>query len=196
MARSVDSLAGLRAGYSGRRREPIEGCPDGRCHRLRPAHLAYATADDGIGRLRTLLRTEPHYAPVLTGFEAIDRGRRMLEDRTASAAAKSTARELIWAGNVQLLEHEQRALVQPHFDHLSCAFARLVSMGSVTTFEVHGVRREMAYFTSFYLYAFTRGMPNVLRMQAWPRMTQYDARWGWLLTSVVPASAGWRSTPG
>ena len=28
-------------------------------------HLAYVTADDGIERLRALLRAEPHYAPVL-----------------------------------------------------------------------------------------------------------------------------------
>ena len=60
---------------------------------------------------------------------------------------------------VQLLEHEQRALVQPNFDRLSCAFARLVSIGSATSFEVRGVRQEVAYFTSFYLYSLTRGMP-------------------------------------
>src|SRR6476619_7299952 len=90
-------------------------------------HLAYVTADDGIGRLRTLLRAEPHYAPILAGFEAIDQGRRVLEDATAAAAARRTANDLIWAGNLQLLEHEQRAVVQPNFDRLSCAFARLVS---------------------------------------------------------------------
>ena len=35
-------------------------------------HLAYATAEDGIGCLRGLMREERHYAPVLAGFEAID----------------------------------------------------------------------------------------------------------------------------
>ena len=35
-------------------------------------HLAYTTADDGIECLRALLRAERHYAPVLSGFEAID----------------------------------------------------------------------------------------------------------------------------
>ena len=44
-------------------------------------HLAYAAADDGIECLRALLRAEPHYAPVLAGFETIDQGRRVLEDR-------------------------------------------------------------------------------------------------------------------
>ena len=123
-------------------------------------HLAYVTADDGIERLRALLGPERHYAPVLSGFEAIDRGRRVLEDRTASAEARRTADDLIWEGNVQLLEHEQRALVQPNFDRLSCAFARLISIGSATTFEVRGVRQEASYFTSFYLYSLTRGIPQ------------------------------------
>ena len=122
-------------------------------------HLAYVSADDGIERLRTLLRAERHYAPVLSGFEAIDQGRRILADGNASADARRTAENLIWAGNIQLLEHEQRTLVQPNFDGLSCAFARLVSIGSATSFEVHGLRQEDAYFTSFYLYSVTRGDP-------------------------------------
>ena len=123
-------------------------------------HLAYLTADDGIGRLRTLLRTDRHYATILSGFEAIDQGRRVLEDATSSAAARQAADDLIWAGNLQLLEHEQRAVVQPNFDHLSCAFARIVSIGAVTRFEVRGVRHEIAYSTSFYLNSLTSGLPH------------------------------------
>ena len=149
-------------------------------------HLAYVTADDGIRRLRSLLGGRPDYAPVLAGFEAIDRGRRVLEDVAASAPTRRWAEDLIWAGNIQLLEHEQRALVQPHFDHLSCAFARLVSLGAATSFEVRGPRGELAYFTSFYLYSLTRGMPRVLRADSWPRITRYDDRWRWITTSVVP----------
>ena len=149
-------------------------------------HLAYGTAEDGIARLRALLGAQPHYAPVLAGFEAIDQGRRVLEDGTASAAARRTADDLIWEGNVELLEHEQRALVQPNLDRLSCAFARLFSIGSALTFEVRGVRQEASYFTSFYLYSLTRGIPRVLRAQAWPRITRFDDRWRWIVTSIVP----------
>ena len=149
-------------------------------------HLAYVTAEDGIERLRALLRTEHHYAPVLSGFEAIDQGRRVLEGATVSAGARRTAVDLIWAGNLQLLEHEQRELVQPNFDRLSCAFATLVSIGSASSFEVRRVRQELAYFTSFYLYSLTRGIPHALRAQAWPRITRFDDRWRWLVTSVVP----------
>ena len=149
-------------------------------------HLAYATADDGIDRLRGLLRPDVSYAPVLTGFEAIDRARRVLEDGTASVADRQAAEDLIWEGTLQLLEHEQRALVQPCFDHLSCAFARIVSVAATTSFEVRGLRQEVAYFTSFYLHSFTRGVPDAVRARTWPRITRLDDRWRWLVMSVVP----------
>ena len=137
-------------------------------------HLAYASSEDGIECLRTLLRDERHYAPVLAGFEAIDQGRRALDE------------ELIWKGNVQLLEHEQRALVQPNLDGLSCAFARLFSIGSALSFEVRGVRNELSYFTSFYYYALTGDIRQAMRAQAWPRITRFDDRWRWIVTCIVP----------
>jgi Protein of unknown function (DUF2515) len=149
-------------------------------------HLAYLTADHGIEFLRTLLRADSHYAAILSGFEAIDQGRRVLEDATSSAGARQAANDLIWAGNLQLLEHEQRAVVQPNFDRLSCAFARIVSIGAVTRFEVRGARQEIAYSTSFYLNTLTSGLPHVLRAREWPRITRFDDRWRWLETSVVP----------
>ena len=133
-----------------------------------------------------LLRTEHHDPPLLSGFEAIDEGRRVLEDATASPAARRTADDLIWAGNLQLLEHEQRAVVQPNFDRLSCAFARLISIGSATSFNVRGVRRDVVYFTSFYVSSLTRRTPHGVRATAWPRITRFDDRWRWLETSVVP----------
>ena len=149
-------------------------------------HLAYLTATDGMARLRTLMEVEGHYGPVLAGFDAIDRGRRVLEDTTASAEDRRGAVDLIWQGNVELLDHEQRALVQPHFDRLTCAFARLISIGAATSFEVHGLRQEVACFTSFYLYSLTRGFPRSLRARTWPRITRYEDRWPWIVTSVVP----------
>jgi len=149
-------------------------------------HLAYATGEDGIDCIRAQLKDEPHYASVLAGFEAIDQGRRVLEDHGATADDRRMADDLIWKGNVQLLEHEQRALVQPNLDRLSCAFARLFSIGSALTFEVRGVREEASYFTSFYLYALTRGIPQALRAHSWPRITRFEDRWRWIVTSIVP----------
>ena len=103
-----------------------------------------------------------------------------------SLDARARAEDLVWDGNVTLLEHEQRALVQPHFDHLSCAFARLISIGSATSFEVRGLRHEMTYLSTFYGFSLTRGISHSLRAQAWPRITRYDDRWLWLVGSVVP----------
>jgi hypothetical protein len=150
------------------------------------AHLAYDACEDGMDRLRALLAGERHYAAVLAGFEAIERGRLILEDPAASAEHRRTAEDLIWGGNIRLLEHEQRALVQPSFDRLSCGFARLFSLGSALSFEVRGLRHEARYFTSFYLSSLGPGIPEVLRARAWPRMTRYDDRWRWITTSVVP----------
>jgi hypothetical protein len=48
------------------------------------------------------------------------------------------------------------------------------------------VRQEIADFTSFYLYSFTRGIPHALRAGAWPRITRFDYRWRWPVKSVVP----------
>ncbi len=56
------------------------------------AHLAYAAAgDDGIERLRALLRADDHYSAVLAAFESIDRGRRVLETEAASAGERRIA---------------------------------------------------------------------------------------------------------
>lgn len=149
-------------------------------------HLAYSTADNGIERLRALLGEDPHYAPILAAFETIDRGRRVLEEETASPEVRRAADDLIWKGNIEILEHEQLAVVQPNFDRLSCAFARLFSMGSSLNFEVHGMRQQASYFTSFYLYALTRGLPSTMRAHSWPRITRFEDRWRWILSSIVP----------
>ncbi|MET0525487.1 MAG: hypothetical protein ABWZ91_11835 [Nocardioides sp.] len=149
-------------------------------------HLAYLTADDGMARLRGLLQEEEGYASVLAGFGALDRGRRVLADETASPEARRRAVDVIWDGNVGILDHEQRALVQPHFDRLSCLSARIISIGAATSFEVRGLRQEMACFSSFYLFSLTRGVSRSLRAQTWPRITRYDDRWPWIVTSVVP----------
>jgi len=149
-------------------------------------HLVYASTDDGIERLRALLEDDKHYAPILVAFEAIDAGRRVLEDPTASATARRAATDLIWDGNIKLLEHEQRAVVQPKFDALSGTFGTLFSAGASLSFEARGLRQDLRYFSSFYLYSFGRGLPATLRSRAWPRVTRFDDRWRWIVTAVIP----------
>ncbi len=152
-------------------------------------HLVYlASRDDadGLSQLRTLLSPTPHYASVLAAFETIDRGRLLADDESLPLSERLRGEDLVWEGNVNLLDHEQRAVVQPHFDRLSPSFVRLISMGATTAFEVRGIKQEVRYFTSFYLHSFTSGLPRVVRGQAWPRITRLEDRWRWLETDVVP----------
>lgn len=139
-----------------------------------------------MASLRRLLHGDAHYAQVLAAFEAIDRGRRVLEDSMSLQHERAAARDDVWEGNVAILEHEQRALVQPNFDRLSGAFARIASMGSASTFEVRGLRQGLGYFTSFYLYSFTRGLPRAVSARTWPTIIRFEDRWPWLTTNVVP----------
>ena len=149
-------------------------------------HLAYLANRDGMDRLRTLLHGDAHYAQILAAFEAIDRGRRVLDNPMSLEHERAAARDDIWDGNIAILEHEQRALVQPNFDRLSGAFARLASMGSASTFDVRGLREGLGYFTSFYLYSFTRGLPRAASARTWPNIIRFEDRWPWLTTHVVP----------
>ena len=129
--------------------------------------------------------TSPTTRPSCAGFESIDRGRRVLDDESSSVEARLEAEQLIWEGNVQLLEHEQRALVQPHFDTLSCAFARLVSMGSDHDLRRARGRSELASSPRSTSPRSPRGA-HVPRAARWPRITNYDDRWSWIVRSVVP----------
>ena len=63
---------------------------------------------------------------------------------------------------------------------------RRMTWSGAALVEVHGVRQEVAYFTSFYVHSLTRGMPDALRARTWPRITRLDDRWRWLVMSVVP----------
>lgn len=149
-------------------------------------HLAYLAAPDGMSNLRRLLRPHREYAALLSAFETIDRGRAVLTDEGSPRQARREAADMVWAGNLALLKHEQRAVVQPLFDGLSGTFARLVSMGSTTTFEVRGLRQEVRYFSSFSAYSLTGGLAAALRTRTVPSITRFEDRWRWLETSVVP----------
>ena len=149
-------------------------------------HLAYLAYADGATDLRRLLQPHREHAGLLSGFETIDRGRAVLADEGATEESRREAADLVWAGNLALLEHEQRTVVQPLFDRLSGTYARLVSMGSTTTFEVRGLRQEVKYLTSFSAFSLTGGLGSALKNRTVPTITRFDDRWRWLENSVVP----------
>ena len=149
-------------------------------------HLAYATAEDGIERLRALLEPEPHYAAVLAGFEAIDQGRRVLENGTASAAGSTGGRRAHLVGQRRAPRARAARLgaTQPRSPLVRVRQALLDRLGP----DLRGAwsAARGSYFTSFYLYALTRGIPQALDAHAWPRITRFDDRWRWIVTSIVP----------
>ena len=101
--------------------------------------------------------------------------------------ARRAADDLIWQGNVQLLEHEQRALVQPHFDRLSCCVRpiRLDRLGNELR-RARRAERGCVLHLVLRLLDHTRNPARRCGAQAWPRITRFDDRWCWLVTSVVP----------
>ena len=149
-------------------------------------HLAYLASPDGLSDLRQLLGPYPQHTGLLSAFETIDRGRTILADQQSPEQARQEATDLIWAGNLALLRHEQQFVVQPLFDDLSGTFARLISMGATTTFEVRGLRRQIRYVTSFSGYSLTGGLMVALKARAIPRITRFEDRWVWLEARVVP----------
>lgn len=158
-------------------------------------HLAYLSCG-GIESLRELLTPLPGYDALLAAFETIEKGRLVLADDGATTDARRAAADLVWAGNLALLRHEQGAVVQPLFDRLSGTFARLASMGSSTTFEVRGLRQEVRYFTSFSAYSVTGGLAAALKAGSVPRITRFEDRWRWLEGSVVPRFRRFDGDPG
>ena len=76
--------------------------------------------------------------------------------------------------------------MQPNLDRLSCAFARLFSIGSALSFEVRGVRNELVVLHLVLLLRAHRRDPASLHAQAWPRITRFDDRWRWIVTCIVP----------
>ena len=137
-------------------------------------HLVYDGSESGLRELQDLVATDEHYAPIGTAFAELEQGRRFL-DRAA-----------VWRANLAILEHEQRAVVQPRFDGLSCRFARAFSFGASAGFEVRGIRQSASVFTSFYGHA----LRQRLRGRRWeyglPLLTSFADRWNWIEGAVVP----------
>ena len=144
-------------------------------------HLAYDGCAEGLARLRSLVAGHDHYEAALEGFEAVERGRLLAAEGHAEGGEES-----IWEGNIQILRHEQEAVVQPAFLRLSTGFARLFSMGSSLDFEVRGLRQQARYFTSFLAYMLARRAAALLRQGRLPRITHLEHRWDWICGGIVP----------
>jgi len=96
------------------------------------AHMVYDGCEDGAARLQKMVSGTP-MEPLGDGISLIERGRQKLKQGTQSGT------DLVASGNITLLRHEQETVVQPHLSLLSCAFARVFSLGSSLNYEPKGM---------------------------------------------------------
>ena len=141
------------------------------------AHLVYDGHEPGLDELERLVEGTP-YGPIADAFRRMSDGRRL-------GPGTAEARDVVWDANVRILEHEQRVMVQPNFDRLSCAYARIFSFGATAGLDVEGLRRFTAVLTSFYGYSLRRGIRRPGRSGP-PLMTSFEDRWAWLEGSIMP----------
>lgn len=141
------------------------------------AHLVYDGRASGLSELERLVDGTA-YHPIAAVFKRLDEGRRLLSGAPGAG-------DVVWDANLRILEHEQRTKVQPNFDRLSCAYARVFSFGATAGLDADGLRRLSAVLTSFYGYS--------LRRRIWPPgrsgpplLTSFDDRWAWIEGSIVP----------
>lgn len=139
-------------------------------------HLAYDGDPARLERLRPLLEGDARYAELLAAFDRIEAGRCVV----------GGGDDEVWRGNLEILEHEQRALVQPRFNELSGAFARAFSAGATLGFRARGLRRAASVFTSFFGHSLTRRTGVFVRERRLPQLTRFEDRWHWVERSIVP----------
>ena len=127
-------------------------------------HFAYVRADDGIERLRALLRAgaplcarpvrlrgDRPGTPCLGGRDGVrggSTGPPKISFGRATSSSSSTS-SAPWCNRTSIASRAPSP--------------GSISIGSATTFEVRGIRRDVAYFTSFYLSSLPRAVPHGLR---------------------------------
>jgi len=149
------------------------------------AHLAYQS-----GWLPVLESALPGFANpklILEGFKKIDQGRLALDeaDRKKDPKQHVEAMDLIWQGNVKLLEHEQKYIVQPHFDDFDPAFDLVLSHLTTLSFGRSTFSLLARYRTFFALFMFLHGAMLLLSTMSWPLLKRMDHRWYWIVNSPL-----------
>jgi uncharacterized protein with NAD-binding domain and iron-sulfur cluster len=144
------------------------------------AHLAYQSR--GLAEVLAGLAGLPNHDLVVRGFQRIDQGSQMLANpRTASAGAA-----LIWAGNQDLLDHEQSVILQPGYEQMQLGFGSVLSLVTSMDFNVTVLGYDPTLFTSFPLYMTTFGIAVLARTGFVPEIGNLEQRWFWILGAILP----------
>ena len=144
------------------------------------AHLAYDGSAAGLARLETAIGDDQEGLPILNGFRLLDEARQLFEKEPDSEEAE----EMAWEANVQILRHEQEAMVQPSFDQLKTTFSRSLSLMSTMHYH-HGGRCKRALVPgSFVLYMLFQRQGE--KLGSFPSITNLDHRWEWISEGILP----------
>lgn len=143
------------------------------------AHLVYDGCEDGAARLTEIVRGTS-MQPLAEGIGLIERGREQLKHNTQHG------KDLIVRGNIALLRHEQETVVQPRLSLLSCAFARVFSLGSSLNYEPKGMVDCLRYCSSFYVFMIFREWVRLVHSRSLPRLDLLEHRWQWIERVLVP----------
>lgn len=139
------------------------------------AHLALVDPRGGIAAVRDGLATQSTSTELLTGFNAIEEGRQLLE--TGGASSREAAAK-IWEGNRLLLYHEQRNVIQPLVEKVGPAFRIFLSVTTQIDFGMPDGRPDFRTYT-----AFQKFMSKKLRPLA--QFNNFTDRWQWIEESVL-----------
>lgn len=145
------------------------------------AHMAYDGTKDGLKKIETAIGDNPEQQGLLEAFRKIDTAREMLEKQPESTIAD----ELIWEANIDILRHEQVAMVQPRFERLPDSFSRVLSLFSTMHYQ-HGGRCKSTMLPGSFLAFVIQNYLGKKRLQGKPSVVNLEYRWAWILKGILP----------
>ena len=145
------------------------------------AHMAYDGTKEGLKRVETIIGDQEDQQDLLEAFRKIDTAREMFEKQPDSPVAD----KLIWEANIDILRHEQIAMVQPRFDRLPDSFSRVLSLFSTMHYQ-HGGRCKTALLPGSFLIFVIQNRFGKNNLQGKASVVNLEYRWAWILKGILP----------
>jgi hypothetical protein len=140
-------------------------------------HQAYL--DGGIKQLSKLMKHDPHYNSMLSGWSALDQAIH------AHSSDEDDRNIKIWNANKILLRHEQEMVVQPMFDRFGAIFKRLITLFATLDFAPNHINTSFKYYSSFVFYMYRKQLKLLRETYYIPDLTNFNQRWSWLDSIVI-----------
>jgi hypothetical protein len=143
------------------------------------AHEAYV--QEGINAVETAIGANPEFRALKDGFRQIEAGRQLQMGGQADAA-----RERIWSGNLKLLEHEQRDIVQKQVARATVLFDTFLSATTEIRYWANPFHIHPTKMTVFSLAMLVFNLPFLITHNFVPNFSDIDHRWEWIVKRVIP----------